>query len=139
MGAHLLAAEAAADATVAWKSQGDRRAAAAAERRAGDFIQQCDSFSTPAMQAMEVRSQLTPAERDVAALAAAGRSNKGIAADLGLSVRTVENQLWHVYQKLGIKGRSELKEILESEPQMPCSPTISGRSLGHPADSAAGW
>jgi DNA-binding CsgD family transcriptional regulator len=51
---------------------------------------------------------LTDREWEVARLVAEGRSNKQIAADLHLSVRTVENHLSHVYAKLGLGGRAEL-------------------------------
>lgn len=108
MGADLLAAEAAADAAVALRRAGDQRAAAAAERRSGDLAERCESPVTPALQAAETRARLTPAERETAVLAAAGRSNKEIAAQLVLSTRTVENRLQRVYEKLGISGRAEL-------------------------------
>jgi DNA-binding CsgD family transcriptional regulator len=49
---------------------------------------------------------LTERERDVLRLVAAGRSNEDIAAELSLSVRTVERHLGNVYTKLGISGRS---------------------------------
>jgi DNA-binding NarL/FixJ family response regulator len=62
--------------------------------------------------ALEVRAVLTPAERDVAVLAAAGRSNREIASDLGLSVRTVENRVQRVYEKLAISGRADLAAAL---------------------------
>lgn len=51
---------------------------------------------------------LTPAETRVAGLAAAGLSNKEIAARLVVSVYTVERHLKHVYAKLGIRSRSQL-------------------------------
>ncbi|MFZ1881953.1 MAG: helix-turn-helix transcriptional regulator, partial [Gaiellaceae bacterium] len=51
---------------------------------------------------------LTRAEGRVAELAAAGRSNKEIAATLVISVYTVERHLGHVYAKLGIRSRSQL-------------------------------
>ena len=57
---------------------------------------------------MRSRVRLTPAEREPALLAAAGRSNRDIAAELSLSVRTVESYLGNVYEKLGIQGRDEL-------------------------------
>ena len=52
--------------------------------------------------------ELTEAERRVAKLAAAGRTNREIADELFLSVRTVEGHLSHVYTKLGIHSRIEL-------------------------------
>jgi DNA-binding CsgD family transcriptional regulator len=51
---------------------------------------------------------LTPQEKAVADLARAGRTNREIAAQLYLSVNTVETHLSHVYRKLGISGRWQL-------------------------------
>lgn len=55
---------------------------------------------------------LTPREREVSERAARGDSNKEIAADLVLSVRTVESYLQSAFGKLGIRGRAELAELL---------------------------
>jgi DNA-binding CsgD family transcriptional regulator len=52
--------------------------------------------------------ELTESESRVAALAAAGRSNKEIAAELFMGVSTVEAHLSHVYRKLGIRSRAGL-------------------------------
>ena len=51
---------------------------------------------------------LTETEARVADLAAAGRSNKEIAAALFMGVSTVEAHLSHVYRKLGIHSRAAL-------------------------------
>ena len=51
---------------------------------------------------------LTPQENAVADLARAGRTNREIAAQLFLSVNTVQTHLAHVYRKLGINGRWQL-------------------------------
>jgi DNA-binding CsgD family transcriptional regulator len=115
MGADLLAAEAAADAAVAWQRAGDPRRSAGAERRAAALTDRCEGPTTPALQAIEARVQLASAEREAALLAAAGRSNKQIAEELCLSVRTVENRLQRVYEKLGINGRAELAAGLQRE------------------------
>ena len=108
LGADLLAAESAADAAVAWRRRGDHRAATAAERRAGWLASRCEGADTPALRGGEARARLTAAEWEAAQLAAAGRSNKQIAEDLVVSVRTIENRLQHVYGKLGISSRAEL-------------------------------
>ena len=58
--------------------------------------------------------QLTPAERRVAALAAEGLSNKEIARDLVITVRTVEAHLKNAYAKLGVRSRTQLaRRLLE--------------------------
>jgi ATP/maltotriose-dependent transcriptional regulator MalT len=49
---------------------------------------------------------LTSREAQILGLVAAGWSNQEIAADLVLSIRTVERHLATVYQKLGVHGRS---------------------------------
>jgi DNA-binding CsgD family transcriptional regulator len=54
------------------------------------------------------RDSLTDAERRVAALVAEGRTNKEVAAQLFLTVRTVEAHLTRIYAKLGLRSRSEL-------------------------------
>jgi DNA-binding CsgD family transcriptional regulator len=114
VGAILFAAEAAADAAVAWRRAADHRRAASAERRAVTLAGRCQGAATPALGALEGRVLLTQAERDVALLAAAGRSNKEISAQLYLSLRTVENYLHRAYEKLGVSGRAELARALEA-------------------------
>jgi DNA-binding CsgD family transcriptional regulator len=114
MGADLLAAEAAADAAVAWRRSGQPKDAAAAERRSTVLVQRAEGVVTPALRGIEMRVRLTRAERDAAMLAAAGRSNKEIAQELYLSVRTVETRLQRIYDKLGITSRTELATALDS-------------------------
>jgi DNA-binding CsgD family transcriptional regulator len=53
---------------------------------------------------------LSPAEQDVAALAARGLPNREIARELSIALRTVELRLTKVYRKLGLKGRPALTE-----------------------------
>lgn len=112
LGADLLAAEAAADAAVAHRRAGGPREAAAAQRRAAELSARCEDPVTPALQAVDVRARLTPAERETASLAAGGRTNREIARQLVLSSRTIENRLQRVYVKLGISGRTELTDAL---------------------------
>lgn len=50
--------------------------------------------------------RLSPRESEILSMVAAGLSNQAIAAELFLSVRTVERHLATVYQKLGVGGRS---------------------------------
>ena len=53
---------------------------ATAQRVAEDRASRCEGASTPALSALEARAVLTPAEREAAQLAGAGRSNREIAA-----------------------------------------------------------
>ena len=55
---------------------------------------------------------LTVREQEIAAQAAAGQSNKAIAARMHISVRTVEGHLYQVYSKLQVTSRAELKETI---------------------------
>jgi DNA-binding CsgD family transcriptional regulator len=57
---------------------------------------------------------LTPSERRVAGLAAAGRTNRDIAQALFVTAKTVEVHLSSTYRKLGIAGRGELAAALSS-------------------------
>jgi DNA-binding CsgD family transcriptional regulator len=52
--------------------------------------------------------QLTACERRVAELAAYGRTNRQVAAQLFISPKTVEANLARAYRKLGIRSRAEL-------------------------------
>jgi DNA-binding CsgD family transcriptional regulator len=55
---------------------------------------------------------LTPAEREVAALAAAGLSNQAIATCTGKAVRTVANQMASILSKLHVGSRYNLRVSL---------------------------
>ncbi|MGH3933402.1 MAG: AAA family ATPase [Pseudonocardiaceae bacterium] len=58
--------------------------------------------------------ELSPPEAAVAQLAKAGRTNREIAQQLHLSIKTVETHLGHIYQKLGIRSRWQLSERIRS-------------------------
>ena len=115
MGAVLLAAEAAAQATIAHGRAGIRHAEAASRRRAQDLLARCEGAATPLLAGLdrrEVADELTAREREVAAMAAVGRTNREIAAALGVSVRTVNSHLNHAYAKVGTSDREELARLL---------------------------
>ncbi|MFJ6003876.1 LuxR C-terminal-related transcriptional regulator [Arthrobacter sp. NPDC092385] len=56
--------------------------------------------------------RLTKREREVARLAAQGESNRSIAVQMGVTVRTVEGHLYQVYSKLHIRARNELADLI---------------------------
>jgi DNA-binding CsgD family transcriptional regulator len=57
-------------------------------------------------------AELSAAERRVAALVVTGKRNREIAAELGVSVKSVEWHVSHILRKLSISSRSELAEAL---------------------------
>jgi DNA-binding CsgD family transcriptional regulator len=112
LGAHLLAADAAAQAVVRL-----RRATGAARLR--DAVAQCHAHrsrcgpaATPALREVGL-ARLSGREHEVARLAASGTSSKAIALQLGISVRTVDNLLQRAYTKLGVHSRAGLGVALD--------------------------
>lgn len=66
----------------------------------------------PRATALTGVESLTPSERRVADLAAAGRTNRDIAQELFVTPKTVERHLGNVYRKLGIESRHRLASAL---------------------------
>ena len=85
------------------------------ENRARDEIARVGTHATAA----GAGTVLTAAEQRVAGLAAAGRANVEIAAELFMGQRTVEAHLSRVYHKLGVRSRTELCRILISPARPP--------------------
>lgn len=70
----------------------------------------------PRRQAISGAASLTPSERRVVDAAAGGATNREIAQDLFVSLRTVEMHLTNAYRKLDISSRSELAGAVEERP-----------------------
>ena len=111
-GALLVAAEACADASRAWRRAGHARRGTAAANRAHLLADRCEGARTPGLAALDAATPLTEREREIALLAARGGTSRAIADQLYLSERTVENHLQRIYTKLGARGRSELHALL---------------------------
>ncbi|NIP72958.1 MAG: response regulator transcription factor [Gammaproteobacteria bacterium] len=64
-----------------------------------------------AMEAAELLDRLTPRERETMDLLVEGKLNKQIAADLGISVRTVEAHRAKIMEKLDARSLSDLVRL----------------------------
>jgi DNA-binding CsgD family transcriptional regulator len=114
LGDLVAAGDAAAQAAEVHRRQGRQgsalTAAALAEKLSGR-----SGARTPALIAAARPLPLTTREREIAALAAHGLSNKDIAERLTVSVRTVEGHLYRAGLKLGVSERSALRGVLGVE------------------------
>jgi len=86
--------------------------------------------AAPAFSTRWSGSRLTWRERETVELVAEGLSNKAIATRLGVSVRTVEGHLNHVFTKLDVASRTELVRFALSHGLDPA--TRSGEVTKHP-------
>lgn len=69
------------------------------------------SLARPPEPAAGGLGSLTSRERDVVGLVAEGLANKEIAARLGISSRTVEGHLAHIFEKLDLVSRAALVRL----------------------------
>jgi DNA-binding CsgD family transcriptional regulator len=110
--------------------RGGRRRAAAAELLAArerlsalgarPFVERCERELSacglaPAKRSEFDPSRLTAQELAVARLVSAGMSNRQVATELFVSIKTVQFHLTHVYAKLGIGSRAELAAQLRED------------------------
>ena len=96
----------------------DALGAAATSRRAREELTRAGGRAPAAADRSD---ELTPSERRVAELAAAGRTNREIANELFVTVKAVEWHLGNAYRKLDIRGRGELAAAL-GEPRSMSTP-----------------
>ena len=116
LGAALLGSEAAAAASSLHQRAALRRAAAASARHAHTLLAECEGAQPFRAVPDQPGVDLTRREREVAELAARDLTSREIADQLVLSARTVENHLQRAYEKLGVRGRRELRDALVREP-----------------------
>lgn len=83
---------------------------------AGHDLATDDTASGRSRSLWDPYDALTPGERRCVRLAQRGLSNATIAEALGLSVRTVENNLSRAFGKLGVRSRVELALLDEGTP-----------------------
>ena len=89
-----------------------RLGAAPWAHRASQELRAC---GTPGRAARKPQAaMLTPQQREIALLAAAGLSNKQIGERLFLSPRTVSTHLYQLFPKLGVTSRAALRDALKT-------------------------
>ncbi|HEY6006179.1 MAG TPA: AAA family ATPase [Anaeromyxobacter sp.] len=125
-GARLEHARAMADLGAALRRAGQRTESREILRPALDLAHRCGALALtertrtelvaaggrPRRLVLSGLDSLTPSERRVAQLAAAGLSNRDIAQHLFITARTVEGHLTHAYQKLAVTSRERLPAAL---------------------------
>jgi DNA-binding CsgD family transcriptional regulator len=125
-GARLEHARAMTDLGAALRRAGQRAESRQVLRPALDLAHRCGALALteraraelvaaggrPRRLVLSGLDSLTPSERRVAQLAAAGLSNRDIAQNLFITARTVEGHLTHAYHKLAITSREQLPAAL---------------------------
>ena len=108
LGSRLRRANRRADARVPLRSAQDTFEALGARPWAARAAEELRAAGGRARRPAGDPTQLTDREARVAAAAATGATNREIAAELFISVKTVEFHLARVFDKLGVRTRSEL-------------------------------
>jgi FixJ family two-component response regulator len=83
-------------------------AVAAAMRRSAEALHEQQVRD----EAVQVLASLSPREREVAKLVALGQANKVVAANLGISEKTVHIHRQHVMEKAGVSSAAELARLM---------------------------
>lgn len=108
----LSAADAAAQAAGCHEQRGARRREIESVTRAMRLASLCEGASSPAIRGASRPLPVTARELEVAELVAAGSSNREIAEQLSVSVRTVEGHVYRARLKLGVSERDGLAAII---------------------------
>ena len=80
--------------------------------------------------------ELTAREIQVVRMVARGMSNKAIAHELGISPRTVEGHLNHVFDKVGVESRTALVHYALANSLFGREPATAAADPDHPLDTA---
>lgn len=113
-GDRVAAADAAAQAAVAYR-RSDRRGAALTATTFARRLADETGADTPALRANDTPIPLTGRQREIIALAGHGLSNREIAERLTMSVRTVEGHLFRACQRTGVNRREDLIALLRGK------------------------
>lgn len=110
------AADAAAQASAAFVEGQQQRRGLYAAALARELADNCGGLCTPALRT-PAGLKLSGRQRDVVELVVAGLSNRQIAQQLVMSVRTVEGHVYRACQRMGVQTREELASLIRSGPR----------------------
>ncbi len=81
------------------------------------YVLRCNSelFADPEAVTGAARPPLTPRQLSVARAAAKGKSNRAIAAELYISVKTVEFHIAQILARLGLDSRTQIATVLAAD------------------------
>ena len=71
------------------------------------------SISESNLSAFFSRTELSKREQEIVRLILLGKSNEEIARELYISIHTVKNHTYNIYQKVGIKNRLRLARLVQ--------------------------
>jgi DNA-binding CsgD family transcriptional regulator len=111
LGGHRWAAECAAALGHGAAQRGALDLARRAGHRLATITPKCQGLDIPAVSTVKALA-LSTREREIALLAARGLTSRAIGDRLGLSTRTIDNHLARCFEKMAVKNRSELAEML---------------------------
>ncbi|MGZ4660302.1 MAG: LuxR C-terminal-related transcriptional regulator [Arthrobacter sp.] len=110
-GLDLAAAECAAHALRILETRGDKPRQFEAQKLVKQRTAALNKTGPSAAEVPPDLHKLTRREQEIAALVQASASNREIALQLGLSLRTVEGHLYRMFAKLGISHREDLVTV----------------------------
>lgn len=114
----------------------------AAVRRAADGGRYVHPTLEPSLDGRDARPELSERERRVLRLLVEGYTNREIAHEVGLSLRTIELLRARLREKLGVKSRSELvryaigRGLVRIEPNAPLRQPRGARAARAPEQAA---
>lgn len=108
LGFGVQAVDAAIDAAEELARRGDAEGEFGMRSRVNSLVASLGVIDTPALRRHRQPLPLTPREREVAALVGVGLTNRQIASELTVSVRTIEGHIYHVCTKLGFPNKGAL-------------------------------
>jgi DNA-binding NarL/FixJ family response regulator len=112
-GDRIAAADAAAHAILAYQDGGYRDATMSASATVQRLAAECRGAQTPALRAVPTPPPFTDRQREIISLAAQGLSNREIARQLTMSIRSIEGHLFRASQRVGANNREQLITILQ--------------------------